>query len=72
MKKYQQCRLRQGPKETTGWIEVRGAKKGKFVELSKGNFWEVAEAFGHVITEDQLKESQQLNRNSLPSVEGMR
>jgi hypothetical protein len=33
--------------------------------------WKVAEVFKHGLPEDVLKENQRLNRNSLPSVQGM-
>ncbi|SCX34522.1 hypothetical protein [Mycolicibacterium fluoranthenivorans] len=74
-KTYRQCRLRLGTEETTGWIETRGAKVGAHVELFAGSstFWEVVvEVFADVTLDHaQLREQQQLNRNSLPSVQGM-
>ena len=72
MKQYYQCRLEQGTRTTTGWIEARGAKVGQFVELlPEREFWRVAEVFTHGLPEDVLKENQRLNRRSLPSVEAM-
>lgn len=74
-KQYVQCTLQLGTETTTGWIEQRGAKKGAKVELFKGSskFWWVREVFDSVVlSESQLREHQQLHRNSLPSVEGMR
>lgn len=73
-KTYRQCRLRLGTQETTGWIETRGAQVGKHVELFAGSSdrWEVVEVFADVTLDHaQLREQQQLNRNSLPSVQGM-
>jgi hypothetical protein len=72
MKQYFQCRLRHGVSETVGWIEARGAKVGAMVELLPSrDMWEVAEVFKHGLPEHILKENQRLNRNSLPSVQGM-
>lgn len=72
VKKYYQCRLRNGARETTGWIEARGAKAGAYVELLPSReFWVVAEVFHHGLPGDMLKEQQKLNRHSLPSVEGI-
>ena len=72
MKQYLQCRLQRGASETTGWIEARGAKVGATVELlPSGEMWEVAEVFKHGLPEDVLKETQKLNRKSLPSVQAM-
>jgi hypothetical protein len=70
---YFQCRLRRGDAETTGWIEARGAKKGATVELLPSReVWEVAEVYSHGLPENVLKETQRLNRGSLPSVERMK
>ena len=70
MKKYQQCRLHRDAAETTAWIEVRGAKVGARVELLPSReLWTVVEVFDHTLPEDMLKETQRLNRGSLPSVE---
>lgn len=67
---YFQCRLRHGNSETIGWIEARGARVGLFVELLPAHeVWIVAEVFSHGLPEDVLKQYQQLNRHSLPSVE---
>lgn len=74
MKNYMQCNLKAGTEHTTGWIETRGAKAGLQVELVKGSgkFWEVTSVNENVVlTESQLREHQQLHRNSLPSVESM-
>lgn len=72
MKQYFQCRLQRGDSETTGWIEARGAKVGATIELLPSHeLWEVAEVFEHGLPEDVLKETQRLNRKSLPSVQGM-
>jgi hypothetical protein len=72
MKQYFQCRLQRGASETVGWIEARGAKLGAAVELlPSGEMWEVAEVFEHGLPEDVLKETQKLNRKSLPSVQAM-
>src|SRR5277367_3775288 len=71
MKQFYQCRLRMGTLETTGWIEARGAKLGSYVELLPDREqWEVVEVFAlNVMAEESLKETQRLNRRSLPSVE---
>jgi hypothetical protein len=72
MKEYKQCKLRRGTAEVTAWIETRGAHLGKSVELKPtGDFWEVVEVHEHTLPEDVLREQKLLNRNSLPSVEGM-
>ena len=72
MKQYFQCRLQRGVSETVGWIEARGAKVGVAVELlPSGEMWEVAEVFEHGLPEDVLKETQKLNRKSLPSVQAL-
>jgi hypothetical protein len=72
MKQYFQCRLHRGNSVTTGWIEARGAKVGATVELLPSHEkWEVTEVFKHGLPEDVLKEQQKLNRNSLPSIEGI-
>jgi hypothetical protein len=58
--------------EKTGWIESRGARVGNEVELlPEREHWTVAEVYDLTLPEDALKEHRQLNRNSLPSVEGM-
>lgn len=70
---YYQCRLRRGNTETVGWIEARGAREGARVELLPSReLWDVVEVFDHGVPQDDLKEQQRLNRNSLPSVEPMR
>lgn len=72
MNKYYQCKMRCGSFETVGWIEARGAEVGNLVELLPDRqLWEVVEVFDHGLTKDHLKEIQLLNRNSLPSVDGM-
>lgn len=72
MKQYFQCRLQRGNTKTTGWIEARGAKVGATIQLLPSDeMWEVAEVFKHGLPEDVLKETQKLNRRSLPSVEPM-
>lgn len=73
MKQYYQCRLRMGTSETTGWIEARGAKVGAHIELLPARErWEVIEVFkSNVMPEESLRETQRLNRRSLPSIEPM-
>lgn len=73
MKIYYQCRLQRGSLVTTRWIEARGAKLGKRVEvLPSRDLWDVVEVFKERgMPEDMLKEHQRLNRGSLPSVERM-
>lgn len=72
MKQFQQCRLTRDGQEMTAWIEARGAKPGATVELLPSReLWTVAEVYDHALPEDVLKESQRLNRRSLPSVEAM-
>lgn len=72
MKQYQQCLLRRGTLETTRWIEARGAKTGARVQvLPDDEMWDVVEVYPHSLPEDVLKETQRLNRNSLPSVQRM-
>lgn len=69
---YFQCRLQRDDFETIGWIEAHGAKEGAIIELlPSGDIWRVVEVFKHGLPEDILKEYKRLNRNSLPSVEGM-
>lgn len=69
---YYQCHLRRGNSETTGWIEARGAKVGAKVELLPSKeLWDVVAVSTRSMPEHLLKEHQKLNRNSLPSVEGM-
>jgi hypothetical protein len=72
-KQYYQCRMRMGTLETTGWIEARGAKVGAHVELLPAREqWEVVEVFTeNVLPEESLRETQRLNRRSLPSIEPM-
>lgn len=70
MKQFQQCRLRRGTAETVGWIEKRGARRGARVELLPSReLWDVVEVFAHTLPEDSLRETQRLNRRSLPSVQ---
>lgn len=72
MKQYFQCKLSFGAKQTTAWIEERGAKVGARVEiLPSRELWEVREVFGPGMPENMLKEHQRMHRGSLPSVEGM-
>lgn len=72
-KQYYQCRMRMGTLETTGWIEARGAKVGARVELLPAREqWKVVEVFKeNVMPEESLRETQRLNRRSLPSIEPM-
>lgn len=68
-----QCRLRRGVSEQVAWIPARAAKVGLSVELLPSKeFWDVVEVFKHGLEQADLKEHQRLNRNSLPSVKGMR
>lgn len=72
VKQYYQCRLQRGAEEKTGWIEARGAKLGATVELlPSGEVWTVAQVYDHGLPADVLKETQRLNRKSLPSVQAM-
>ena len=72
MKQYYQCRLHRGNSETTGWIEARGAKVGATIGLLPSReLWTVTEVFTHALPKDVLKETQRLNRRSLPSVEAI-
>jgi hypothetical protein len=73
MKQFYQCRLQRNGEETTAWIEARGAKVGAEVELLPVHeFWTVAEVFTSTSMDvDTLKETQRLNRRSLPSIEAM-
>jgi len=72
MKQYFQCRLQRGQSETVAWIEARGAKLGAEVELLPvREMWTVAEVYKHGVPEDVLKDTQRLNRRSLPSVEAI-
>lgn len=73
MKKHYQCRMRRGNTETIRWIEARAAKVGAQVEvLPSREMWDVVEVYRLGLPEDILKKQQQLSRNSLPSVEGIR
>lgn len=67
-----QCRLVNGLKTTTAWIDVRGAKQGAKVQLLPSKeVWTVQEAYGNQLPDNLVKLIQQLHRNSLPSVEGI-
>jgi hypothetical protein len=71
-RQYQQCELKKGMTSTTAWIEQRGAKEGCWVTVKEmEGLWRVVKVYEHVLSESMLKEHQQLNRNSLPSVEGV-
>jgi hypothetical protein len=72
MKTYYQCRLRRDDHETTRWIEDRGARVGARVEvLPSRDLWEVTQVFHPGLPESVLRDTQRLNRGSLPSVERM-
>lgn len=69
---YYQCRLQLNGRETTGWIEARGAKVGAVIELlPSGEWWDVVEVYKHGLPEDVLKAHQRMHRGSLPSVKRM-
>lgn len=72
MTTYFQCRLRHGDAETVAWIEERGAKVGKRVELktADGEMWDVAEVYPHGLDEAALRQKQANDRNALPSIIG--
>ena len=73
MDQFQQCRIRRGAAEQTAWLPVRGAKVGASVELLPSReVWDVVEVFEPALDGAGLKELQQLNRRSLPSVEPIR
>ena len=70
---YRQCKFRRGSERTIAWIEDRGAKVGAHVELltlDNGDAWEVEAVHDGALTQAALKEMQDLNRDSLPSIRG--
>ena len=70
---YYQCRFRRGAERTIAWIEARGARVGASVELltlDDGPAWEVEAVAPTPLDSAALKQMQQLNRNSLPSILG--
>lgn len=71
MKTYQQCLLRRGNTETTGWIEQRGCVQGAMVELlPQRTKWRVIKVYDGVqLSEQTLRAMRELNWRSLPSVE---
>lgn len=70
MKYYYQCRMRNGTEETMGWIEARGAKVGRRVELLPDReYWTVLSVSQPPMAENMLKEHQLMHRGSLPSVD---
>lgn len=71
MKQLRQCQLKKGDTYMTAWIDARGAKIDAVVEVKGEGDWTVVAVYGPPMNEADLKEHQQLNRNSLPSVEGM-
>lgn len=72
VKQMYQCRLQRENTSTVGWIEKRGAKVGRKVELLPfKEIWEVVAVFDHPLSEDMLKLHQGLNRHSLPSIDAI-
>ena len=68
---YVQCKFRRGSERTVAWIEQRGAKVGARIELlTLDDAWEVEAVHDGALTQAALKEMQDLNRNSLPSIRG--
>lgn len=69
-----QCLLSQGDKRTTGWIEARGAKKGRKVELKDGSgggdFWVVLYVYQPGRDISWLRDKQRKDRGSLWSLRG--
>lgn len=67
---FRQCKLQQGAKIQTAWIETRGAVVGKNIEVKDGSGrWDVVEVYDHELSKDALKEMQENNRNSLKSIQ---
>ena len=71
MSMFYQCKMRRGDAETVGWIEERGAKVGRSVELLTGDgmFWTVTEVSKIGLDEKALRDKQARDRNSLPSLQ---
>ena len=70
---YYQCRFQRGDAHTIAWIEERGAKLGRLVELltlDAGGPWRVVSVGDVPLDSQALHEMQRLNRNSLPSLRG--
>lgn len=66
---YKMCSLQQGDAHTTCWIPVRGAIKGASVEIPDlGGFWNVLSVGTHILTKEDLREKERMNRGSLPSI----
>ena len=69
---YKQCRLRNvdGILETVAWIDEKGAVIGATMTLDgfPGLRFEVIEVFNRRILESEVKETQRLDRGSLPSI----
>jgi hypothetical protein len=70
MTTYFQCRMKRGDAYTVAWIEERGAKVGKRVELKTGDgeIWEVITVYSFGMDEAALRQKQAHDRNALPSI----
>ena len=58
---YQQCELQNGTAKTVAWIEERGAKPGRIVELLdiglEPEMWTVVKVFPHKLTKEAVHEA---------------
>jgi len=68
--RYYQCRLRRRNTEVIGWIEERGARPGRFVELLEfgRELFRVEDVYPFGVDADALRNKQRLDRNSLASI----
>jgi hypothetical protein len=66
--RFHQCRLQQGSAVIVGWIETRGAKLGKRVEVPEfGGLWRVASVFEPPLDAEWLREKQRIDRKGMPT-----
>ena len=66
MTMYFQCTLSQGTGRTSAYIEQRGARVGKLVEILEDKFsglWEVISVSDRGVSAEYLREKQRKDRN---------
>lgn len=71
MTTYFQCELSQGTGRTRGYIEERGAKVGKLVEIKDQGFdglWRVDAVAETGLSEEKMRSDQRMNRNAFASI----
>jgi hypothetical protein len=72
MTQYYQCEMKElnGTRQTVGWIEERGAVKGRHVELKEfDTFFEIVTVHrAPCLSGEEIAEKQRLDRGSLPSI----